>query len=86
MLLMFVALTSHQANVSDLGFENKTQQAVFLQMVGPRFNQGKNEVRLTAEKFANRLENRKYLVYLLEQLVAEAKRISDQHCDGEYDL
>ena len=72
-------------NVADLGFSNNTERAVFIQMIGPRFNQGKNEVRLTAEKFANRLENRKYLIYLLEKLVAEAKQISATHCNGEYD-
>jgi len=68
-----------------MGFSNKTEKAVFTQMAGPRFNQGKGEVRLTCQKFANRLENKKYLTYTLEKLVKEAKRIAAEHCDGEYD-
>jgi hypothetical protein len=61
--------------INDLNL-NKMEAAVFKEMVGPRFNQGKGEVRLTGEKFPNRLENRKYLIYLLENLLADSRRIA----------
>jgi hypothetical protein len=49
-----------------------------IRMVGPRYNQGRHEIKLTASRFTNRVENKRYLVYLLEQLVAEAKELSLQ--------
>ncbi len=45
-------------------------------MVGPRFNIGKREVKLVTRRFPNRIENKKYVTLLLEQLVAEAKRLN----------
>jgi len=84
--LSSVLFYAPQVKLDDLGFSTKTERAVFTQMVGPRYNQGKGQVRLTSEKFANRLENKKHLTYTLEKLVKEAKRISAEHCNGEYDV
>lgn len=61
--------------LSDLGL-SKVEQDVLVEMVGPRFNQGKRLVRLTANRFANRIENKKYLIFLLEKLLLEARRIA----------
>jgi hypothetical protein len=44
-------------------------------MVGSRYNQGKREVRLTADRFPNRIENKRYLVVLLENLISETKKL-----------
>lgn len=52
------------------------EQDIFIEMVGPRFNQGKRLVRLTADRFSNRIENKKYLIYVLEKLLLESKRIA----------
>jgi len=62
-------------NTADLGL-SKDELAVFVEMVGPRHNQGKRTVRLTADRFPNRLENKKYLIMLLEKLIAESKRLA----------
>lgn len=44
-------------------------------MVSTRFNTGRRQVKLVTNRFPNRLENKKYLVYLLEKLIAESKRL-----------
>lgn len=44
-------------------------------MVGKRFRSGRREVRLITSKFTNRIENKRYLIYLLETLIAETKKI-----------
>ena len=53
----------------------KDEEAIFLEMVGKRYNQGRKEVKLTADRFPNRIENKRYLVVLLENLVIEAKEL-----------
>jgi hypothetical protein len=62
-------------SVADLGLSAE-ELPIFLEMVGPRYNQGKRTVRLTADRFPNRLENKKYLIFLLEKLLLETKRIT----------
>lgn len=58
------------------------EAAIFIEMIGSRYNQGKREVRLISNRFPNRIENKRYLTYLLENLLNEARRInalSDQN-------
>ena len=64
-----------QVDLNDLPL-NEDERLVFLRMVGPRYNTGRNEVRLTSQKFPNRIENKRYLTLLLEQLLSEAKRLN----------
>ena len=62
--------------IADMGFNSDLERQIFIEMVGPRYNGGRQDVRFTCEKFANRLENKKYVTYLLEKLVAEAKHLA----------
>lgn len=52
------------------------EKAIFVRMVGKRLKVGNGELKLTADKFPNRMENRKYLIFLLENLIAESKRLN----------
>ena len=45
-------------------------------MIGPRFNTGRREVKLTTDRFPNRIENKKYLINLMDNLVQEAKNLN----------
>lgn len=54
---------------------NDVEKKVFIEMVSTRFNTGRRQVKLVTNRFPNRLENKKYLVYLLEKLIAESKRL-----------
>lgn len=62
--------------VEDCGFTSDLEKEVFIEMVGPRYNTGKKEVRLTSDRFSNRVENKKYLTNLLEKLIAESKALA----------
>lgn len=53
-----------------------TERAIFARLVGPRLNVGNAELKLTCSKFPNKLENKKYVILLLENLIAEAKRLA----------
>jgi len=63
---------------------NDEERQIFVRMVGPRIKVGNGEVKLTCDKFPNKMENRKYLVFQLEKLLKEARRlatIKDQYLD-----
>jgi hypothetical protein len=64
-----------QVKVDDLDL-NALEKKIFIEMVGPRWNVGKRTVRLTMKRFYNRIENKKYLVYLLENLLHECREIA----------
>ena len=53
------------------------QQRIFIKLVGPRFNPGRRTVRLICDQFQNRIENKRYLVVILENLKLEAQRLSE---------
>lgn len=50
-------------------------------MVGSRYNPAKREVKLTAERFPSRIENKRYLVVVLEKLLAETKSLAGKKND-----
>ena len=52
------------------------EKEIFVRMVGKRLNVGNGELKLTADKFPNRMENRKYLIFLLENLISESKKLN----------
>ena len=55
---------------------NDIEKSIFIRMMGPRFNSGKREIKLTGNKFPNRIENKRYLIVLLENLLKEVKRLA----------
>ena len=54
-----------RVNVNDLGL-TPPEIEVFIALVGPRYNQGRKEARLTCDRFPNRIENKRYLTIILE--------------------
>ncbi len=62
--------------VDDCGFKSDMERDIFIEMVGKRYNTGKKEVRLTTDRFSNRVENKRYLTLLLERLIAESKKLA----------
>jgi prephenate dehydrogenase len=68
--LFFFKVSVDSLNLSDV------EKKLFIRMAGPRFNVGNRIVKFTCERFSDRMENRKYLVYQLEQLIREAKELS----------
>jgi len=67
--------------VDDLGLSD-SQLPMFLHMVGQRYNVGNRTVKLTSDRFPNRIENKRYLVVVLENLLRETRRL-DEMSDEE---
>jgi hypothetical protein len=55
---------------------NREELQIFVRMCGQRINVGNASLKLVCEKFPNKLENRKYCILLLEQLLAESRRLA----------
>ena len=55
---------------------NAEEMQVFTRMVGSRYNTGRREVKLSTDRFPNRIENKKYLTHLIESLVTEAQALN----------
>lgn len=64
----------------------KEQTYILIRMVGPRFNPGKKSIRLVCDQFQNRIENKRYLIVLLESLLAETRRLSSIEELGPVDI
>jgi hypothetical protein len=58
--------------MKDLGLTEREEKRMRC-LVGSRYNVGKGEITLVSSRFMNRGHNVRYLVYLLENLVSEAK-------------
>jgi hypothetical protein len=65
---------SDQVKLKDLKLSEREQMRLRC-LVGSRYNTGRQEVRLVTTRFMNRGHNAQYLVYLLENLVAEARGV-----------
>ncbi|CAM9346690.1 unnamed protein product [Choristocarpus tenellus] len=60
--------------VDELGLPSPQKDRLKM-LVGPRYNPSKDELRLISERFPNRIDNKRYLVTLLEKLVLEARKV-----------
>lgn len=54
----------------------KDEEFILIRMLAKRFNIGRRDIKLVSERFPNRIENKRYLVYLIENLVREAKNLA----------
>lgn len=81
----YVAPGEHRVTVkvalAAIPFANEQERDVFLQIVGPRFRKG--DLQLSSEKFASRIENKRYLVEQIEQIVSGARTVAEEYADGE---
>ena len=71
---MLLLTIINKVYIDDLGLTNE-EKKIFIEMVGKRYNVGKRELKLTAERFPNRIENKRYLILLLESLISETKQL-----------
>ena len=64
--------------LSAIPFENEQEKEIFLEIVGSRYNPKKGDLQLSSEKFASRIENKRYLVDMIERLVFNAKKLAKE--------
>lgn len=76
----YVSPGEHRVTVkvplSAIPFNNSSEKEILLQIVGSRYNKEKDLVQLSAEKFASRIENKRHLVGMIEQIVTSARRLA----------
>mmetsp|Transcript_21968 Transcript_21968/g.27709 ORF Transcript_21968/g.27709 Transcript_21968/m.27709 type:complete len:234 (+) Transcript_21968:278-979(+) len=65
-----------EVNVNLLPLENELERKIFHQIVGTRFHEGKNRLKLTCNLFASRIENKRHLCSMLDRIVLGAKRLA----------
>jgi len=78
----YVAPGEHRVTVkvalSAIPFNNEQEKEIFLEIVGPRFNPKKGDLQLSSEKFASRIENKRYLVDMIERIVSSARELAKE--------
>ncbi|KAF3388494.1 37S ribosomal protein S24 [Penicillium rolfsii] len=63
----------------------EAQRQTFLKLVGPRYNPQTDIVKMSAEQFGSRAENKRYLADVVNSLIQEAKK-GDSFADIPLDL
>ena len=76
----YVSPGEHRVTVkvalSAIPFENEQEKEIFLEIVGSRYNSKKGDLQLSSEKFASRIENKRYLVDMIEKIVLNARKLA----------
>eukprot|EP01082_Thalassiosira_pseudonana_P011853 g10133.t1 g10133 contig4:1287204-1287749(+) len=59
------------------------EREVLLQIVGSRYNAEKKELQLSSEKFASRIENKRHLVGMIEQIVLNSRKLAQEFSEED---
>lgn len=65
-----------QVYARDLPLDTPLEKEIFEQIVGPRFSAEKDELKLSSNHFASRIENKRHLCSMLDRIVIGAKRLA----------
>ena len=78
----YVSPGEHRVTVKvalkDIPFENDHEKDIFMEIVGPRYNPKKGDLQLSSEKFASRIENKRYLVDMIEKILANSRQLAKE--------
>ena len=78
----YVSPGEHRVTVrlplSAVPFESAAEKEILIEIVGSRYHKEHDFVQLSAEKFASRIENKRLLVGMIEQIVSSAKRLAKE--------
>lgn len=56
----------------------EAEKEILLQIVGSRYNPAKNQLKLSSEKFGSRIENKRYLVGMIEKIVSNSRDLAKE--------
>jgi hypothetical protein len=59
------------------------QQEILQEIVGSRWNEERQELRLTSDQFGSRIENKRHLVSMLDRIVLSSQRLAKEIQEGE---
>jgi Mitochondrial ribosomal subunit protein len=80
MMAPFIQNNEHRVicklNLDDLPFAKGSPECDILQqIVGPRLNYDRNELRLTCNQFGSRIENKRHLVSMMDRIISSCQRL-----------
>lgn len=61
-----------------LPIESGLEKEIFHQIVGTRFDHDLNELKLTSNQFASRIENKRHLCWMLDRIVMGTKKLAEE--------
>jgi len=67
-----------QVNMKHLPLESDLEKEIFHQIVGTRFDHDLNELKLTSNQFASRIENKRHLCWMLDRIVMGSKKLAEE--------
>ena len=67
-----------QVKFKHLPLETDLEKKIFLQIVKTRFDDELQELKLTSNQFASRIENKRHLCWMLDRIVIGAKRLAQE--------
>jgi hypothetical protein len=71
-----------QVSTDKLRLSDGNQRAILKEIVGSRWNEERQELRLTSEQFGSRIENKRHLVSMLDRIVLSSQRLAKEIEEG----
>lgn len=65
-------------DIADLPLETDLEREIFKEIVGPRWQEEKGQVRISSVSFGSRIENKRHLVSMLNKLVLTSQRLASE--------
>jgi hypothetical protein len=71
-----------QVATNKLQLTDIKQQEILKEIVGSRWNEERQELRLTSDQFGSRIENKRHLVSMLDRIVLSSQRLAKEIHEG----
>lgn len=71
-----------QVSTDKLPLSNEKQREILKEIVGSRWNEERQELRLTSDQFGSRIENKRHLVSMLDRIVLSSQRLAKEIQEG----
>jgi hypothetical protein len=71
-----------QVSTDKLQLTDTKQQEILKEIVGSRWNEERQELRLTSDQFGSRIENKRHLVSMLDRIVLSSQRLAKEIQEG----
>lgn len=65
-----------QVKLKHLPLDTDLEKEIFHQIVGTRFDSKLDELKLTCNQFASRIENKRHLCWMLDRIVLNSQRLA----------
>jgi len=67
-----------KVNLNAIPFDSEKEKEIFKEIVGSRYSHEKDQLKLSSEKFASRIENKRLLVDMIEKIVSNSRELAKE--------